>query len=37
MIDFELSHQERLNLNKEAGELIHSFGDGYSIIDEYGR
>lgn len=37
MIDFELTYEKRLNLNKEAGNLIHSFGDGYFIIDEYGR
>lgn len=32
-----LSFDERLNLNKEAGSLIHAFGEGYYIIDEYGR
>jgi hypothetical protein len=34
---FTKKYQNRLNLNKEAGNLIHSFGVGYSIIDEYGR
>tara|TARA_Y100000385_G_scaffold193453_1_gene200085 strand:+ start:392 stop:802 length:411 start_codon:yes stop_codon:yes gene_type:complete len=37
MINFELSYEKRLNLNKDAGKLIHSFGEGYFIIDEYGR
>lgn len=32
-----LSFEERLNLNKEAGSLIHAFGEGYYIVDEYGR
>ena len=36
MIDFELTYEKRLKLNKEAGNLIHAFGEGYSIIDEYG-
>ena len=34
---FTENYNNRLNLNKEAGSLIHSFGLGYSIIDEYGR
>ena len=34
---FTKKYENRLNLNKEAGSLIHSFGVGYSIIDEYGR
>tara|TARA_B110000908_G_C10175268_1_gene412929 strand:+ start:656 stop:1066 length:411 start_codon:yes stop_codon:yes gene_type:complete len=37
MIDFELTYEKRLNLNKKAGELIHAFGEGYFITDEYGR
>ena len=37
MTDFELTYEKRLNLNKKAGNLIHSFGDGYFIIDECGR
>lgn len=32
-----LSFENRLKLNKEAGSLIHSFGEGYFIIDENGR
>jgi len=32
-----LSFENRLKLNKEAGSLIHSFGEGYFIIDEYGK
>jgi hypothetical protein len=34
---FTKKYENRLNFNKEAGSLIHSFGVGYSIIDEYGR
>jgi hypothetical protein len=34
---FTENYHNRLNLNKEAGSLIHSFGVGYSIMDEYGR
>ena len=34
---FTKKYENRLNLNKEAGSLFHSFGVGYSIIDEYGR
>jgi hypothetical protein len=34
---FTRKYENRLNLNKEAGSLFHSFGVGYSIIDEYGR
>jgi hypothetical protein len=34
---FTKKYENRFNLNKEAGSLIHSFGVGYSIIDEYGR
>ena len=32
-----LSFENRLHLNKEAGTLIHVFGEGYFINDEYGR
>ena len=32
-----LPFENRLILNKEAGALIHAFGAGYFIIDEYGR
>ena len=32
-----LSFENRLHLNKEAGKLMHAFGDGYFIIDEHGR
>lgn len=35
--EIHLSLENKLNLNKEAGSMIHSFGGGYSIIDEYGR
>ena len=39
MNDFKinLSFENRLHLNKEAGTLIHVFGEGYFITDEYGR
>ena len=39
MNDFKinLSFENRLLLNKEAGTLIHVFGEGYFITDEYGR
>lgn len=37
MIDFVLTRENRLNLNRDAGNLIHAFGEGYFIIDEYGR
>ena len=33
----ELTFENRLNLNENAGSLIHVFGEGYSIIDEYGK
>ena len=36
-INIELSFEDRLNLNKEAGALVHTFGEGYHIIDEYER
>ncbi|MDA3905745.1 MAG: hypothetical protein PF484_06695 [Bacteroidales bacterium] len=32
-----LSFENRLKLNKDSGALIHVFGEGYFIIDEYGR
>lgn len=35
--NFKLSYQNRLHLNKEAGDLIHVYGQGYYIVDEYGR
>lgn len=31
-----LSFGNRLHLNKEAGSLIHTFGEGYFIVDETG-
>ncbi|PQB07562.1 hypothetical protein BST83_10625 [Polaribacter filamentus] len=39
MNDFKinLSFENRLHLNKEAGTLAHVFGEGYFITDEYGR
>jgi|SRR5690554_1801687 len=37
MIDFVLTRENRLNLNRDAGNLIHAFGKGYFIVDEYGR
>lgn len=35
--NYKLSYQNRLHLNKEAGDLIHVFGQGYYIVDEHGR
>ena len=32
-----LSFENRLHLNKAAGTLMHVFGEGYFITDEYGR
>ena len=32
-----LSLENRLHLNKAAGTLMHVFGEGYFITDEYGR
>ena len=32
-----LSFENRLHLNKEAGTLVHVYGEGYFITDEYGR
>tara|TARA_B110000459_G_scaffold123123_1_gene135509 strand:+ start:529 stop:888 length:360 start_codon:yes stop_codon:yes gene_type:complete len=32
-----LSFENRLHLNKVAGTLVHVFGEGYFINDEYGR
>lgn len=37
MIDFVLTRENRLNLNRDTGKLSHAFGEGYFIIDEYGR
>lgn len=37
IIGFELTYENRLILNKDAGNLIHVFGDGYYIVDEYGQ
>ena len=39
MIDLNiiLSFKNRLHLNKAAGTLMHVFGEGYFITDEYGR
>ena len=39
MIDLNiiLSFENRLHLNKAAGTLMHVFGEGYFITDEYGR
>jgi len=31
-----LSFENRLKLHKDAGSLIHVFGEGYFIVDEYG-
>ena len=33
----KLSFENRLHLNKTAGNLSHVFGEGYFIYDEYGR
>ena len=32
-----LTFENRLKLNKDSGILNHAFGEGYFIIDEYGR
>ena len=32
-----LSFENRLHLNKASGTLMHVFGEGYFITDEYGR
>jgi len=32
-----LSYENRLHLNKDSGSLIHASGEGYFIVDEYGR
>lgn len=37
MMSFVLTREKRLNLNRNAGDLIHAFGQGYFIVDEYGR
>src|SRR6056297_3913425 len=37
MKSIELKHENRLNLNKDSGKLIHVFGEGYCIIDENGK
>ena len=36
-LNIKLSFENRLHLNKAAGTLIHVFGEGYFITDEYGR
>jgi hypothetical protein len=36
-LNINLSFENRLHLNKAAGTLIHVFGEGYFITDEYGR
>jgi len=36
-VNYELTYVNRLKMNKSAGDLIHVFGEGYHIIDEYGR
>ena len=37
MIDFELTYEKRLNLNKDAGDRISVYGEGFYVIDEYGK
>tara|TARA_B110000090_G_scaffold93314_1_gene105476 strand:+ start:96 stop:443 length:348 start_codon:yes stop_codon:yes gene_type:complete len=32
-----LPFENRLHLNRKAGTLVHTFGEGYFITDEYGR
>jgi len=32
-----LSYENRVHLNKDSGSLIHVSGEGYFIVDEYGR
>ncbi len=32
-----LPFENRLHLNRKAGTLVHAFGEGYFITDEYGR
>ena len=32
-----LNFENRIRLNKEAGGLVHSFGEGYYIVDENGE
>jgi hypothetical protein len=36
-LKMKLSFENRLHLNKTAGNLSHVFGEGYFIYDEYGR
>jgi len=36
-MNINLSYENRLHLNKDSGSLIHVSGEGYFIVDEYGR
>lgn len=34
---FELSDENKLMICANAGQLVHVFGEGYSIVDENGN